>query len=89
MIKKNCDLFAESIFSRMTQWFGGNPGEFYVVYPPLEQAEEIRNHPELFDPSKWEKEGKYSWFHEANDVADEINTAAGKVVAVVIEHIKE
>lgn len=84
---KVCDPFWKSLGSRINKWLGrSSKSKFYVVYPPLADAEEIREHPERFDPTQWLREDVvYAWFHEANAVANRANRQAGKIVAIVCE----
>jgi hypothetical protein len=84
---ERCDPFWKSVGSRLKKWCGRSSGSvFYVVYPPLEDAEEIRNNPERCDPTKWfREEDQYAWFHEAHAVAQRANKHAGIIVALVIE----
>lgn len=45
---RRCDPFWKSIGSRIKKFLGYQPtSKFYVVYPPLDQAEEIREHLEV------------------------------------------
>ncbi len=82
----NCNPFWKSVGSRMKKFLGRPGGTFYVVYPPLDNAEDIRNNPEKHDPSTWLREDEtYAWFHEANAVAEKANKHAGVYVAIVCE----
>jgi hypothetical protein len=84
---RNCNAFLKSIFSRIKKFIGCSSNSvFYVAYPPLEYAEDIKRCPELFDPFEWTRE-TYSWFHEANAEANKANKNAGVVIAIVFERI--
>lgn len=85
MTSDNCNPFWKIISSWFNCWIGKKSNsEFIVVYPPLEQAEEIRNHPELFNPLDWRRhERNFNYFHHAWAVAEEENIKAKKVIAIV------
>lgn len=90
MINQQCNPWLKSIGSCIRKFFGCSPQNvFYVVYPPLDQAEEIRAHPERFKIDDWPREKDvYDWFHEAHLVADAANDKAGLIVAIVCEKVK-
>lgn len=59
---------------------------FIIVYPPLDQAEEIRANPELYNPGSWPREQKtFNWYHEAFKVADRVNRENNKIIAIICE----
>lgn len=82
---RKCNPYWKSFISRIKKRLGFvSQSIFYVVYPPLKDAEDIKLRPELFDPSTWPREEQaHNWFHEAQEVANKVNQTM--IIAIVCE----
>ena len=81
-----------SMFQSFWFWLRGwqSPTVFIVVYPPLEEAEQIRFNPDLYNPLDWLREDKeFDWYYQALFVADQANLQANKIVAIICELPRE